>query len=83
MIMLVWVFFGNDRLILEGDLVRRTDCIAECPSRTCQVRAVLLTIDGILIDGKGHINARVPSSLSKAQKGIIPRNSVQSLCKQV
>jgi F-type H+-transporting ATPase subunit alpha len=69
------VIFGNDRLILEGDLVRRTNFIVDVPVGRSLLGRV---IDGLgnPIDGKGSINADERRRVELKAPGIIPRKSV-------
>ena len=69
------VLFGSDRLVKEGESVKRTGKIVEVPTGPELLGRV---VDGLgnPIDGKGPLNA---SSSSKAQvkaPGILPRRSV-------
>jgi F-type H+-transporting ATPase subunit alpha len=69
------VIFGDDRSILEGDVVKRTGSIVDVP-----VGPELLgrTVDGLgeAIDGKGAIKTAVRSRAEVKAPGIIPRKSV-------
>lgn len=69
------VIFGNDRLIVEGDVVRRTGSIVDVP-----VGRGLLgrTVDalGEPIDGKGPINADTRERVEIKAPGILARKSV-------
>merc|ERR1711871_1416184 len=69
------VIFGDDRAILEGDVVKRTGAIVEVP-----VGPELLgrVVDGLgdPIDGKGPINASSTSRAEVKAPGILPRKSV-------
>jgi len=69
------VIFGNDRLILEGDLVRRTNFIVDVPVGPALLGRV---VDGLgtPIDGKGNINADERRRVELKAPGIIPRKSV-------
>jgi len=51
------VVFGNDRLILEGDIVRRTNAIVDVPVGK-EVLGRVVDGLGVVIDGKGEINAK-------------------------
>ncbi len=51
------VVFGNDRLILEGDIVRRTNAIVDVPVGKELLGRVVDGL-GVAIDGKGEINAK-------------------------
>lgn len=69
------VIFGNDRLIVEGDVVRRTGSIVDVP-----VGRGLLgrTVDalGEPIDGKGPIQADTRERVEIKAPGILARKSV-------
>jgi F-type H+-transporting ATPase subunit alpha len=69
------VIFGDDRSILEGDIVKRTGSIVDVP-----VGPELLgrVTDGLgeAIDGKGAIVSKVRSRAEVKAPGIIPRKSV-------
>jgi len=69
------VIFGDDRAILEGDVVKRTGAIVEVP-----VGPELLgrVVDGLgdPIDGKGPLNASATSRAEVKAPGILPRKSV-------
>merc|ERR1711871_922356 len=69
------VIFGDDRAILEGDVVKRTGAIVDVP-----VGPELLgrVVDGLgdPIDGKGPINASSTSRAEVKAPGILPRKSV-------
>ena len=69
------VLFGNDRLILEGDLVRRTNFIVDVPVGRAMLGRVVDGL-GIPIDGKGVINAEERRRVELKAPGIIPRKSV-------
>lgn len=69
------VVFGNDRLIKEGDTVRRTGAIVDVPTGEGLLGRVVDAL-GNPIDGKGPIvNAKRQRVQVKAP-GIIPRRSV-------
>ena len=69
------VIFGDDRSILEGDIVKRTGSIVDVP-----VGPELLgrVVDGLgeAIDGKGALNTPIRSRAEVKAPGIIPRKSV-------
>jgi proton translocating ATP synthase F1 alpha subunit len=69
------VIFGDDREILEGDVVNRTKAIVDIP-----VGKALLgrTVDGLgqAIDGFGEIRSTLRSRVEVKAPGIIPRQSV-------
>nr|YP_007890645.1 ATP synthase F1 subunit alpha [Jakoba bahamiensis]AGH24139.1 ATP synthase F1 subunit alpha [Jakoba bahamiensis] len=69
------VVFGNDRVIKEGDIVKRTGNIVNVP-----VGPELLgrVVDGLgnPIDGKGPLNAKLRRNVEIKAPGIISRKSV-------
>ena len=69
------VVFGNDRLILEGDIVRRTNAIVDVPVGKELLGRVVDGL-GVAIDGKGEINAKLKRRVELKAPGIIPRKSV-------
>merc|ERR1719162_2436046 len=69
------VIFGNDKLIREGDVVKRTGAIVDVPvGMECLGRVVDAL--GNPIDGKGPINTTTRSRVEVKAPGIIPRQSV-------
>jgi len=69
------VVFGNDRLIKEGDIVKRTGAIVDVPVGEELLGRVVDAL-GIPIDGKGPITGKRARVGVKAP-GIIPRTSVK------
>ncbi|EIN11081.1 P-loop containing nucleoside triphosphate hydrolase protein, partial [Punctularia strigosozonata HHB-11173 SS5] len=67
--------FGNDRLIQEGDTVKRTGQIADVPVGPALLGRVVDAL-GNPIDGKGPIEATQRSRVSLKAPGILPRRSV-------
>jgi len=69
------VVFGNDRLILEGDIVRRTNAIVDVP---VGIELLGRVVDGLgmPIDGKGDIASKEKRRVELKAPGIIPRKSV-------
>ncbi|KAI9175245.1 Alpha subunit of the F1 sector of mitochondrial F1F0 ATP synthase [Blastocladiella emersonii ATCC 22665] len=69
------VVFGNDRLIKEGDTVKRTGKIVDVPIGEGLLGRV---VDGLgnPIDGKGPLKNVVSSRVQVKAPGIIPRKSV-------
>merc|ERR1712178_208841 len=69
------VLFGNDRLILEGDLVRRTNFIVDVPVGPSLLGRV---VDGLgnPVDGLGAITGEERRRVELKAPGIIPRKSV-------
>ncbi|YP_001874767.1 ATP synthase F0 subunit 1 (mitochondrion) [Hemiselmis andersenii] len=68
------VIFGNDRLIKEGDIVKRTRRIVEVPIGEALLGRVVDSL-GVAIDGK-PINAKENRRVEVKAPGIIPRKSV-------
>jgi len=71
------VVFGNDKLIKEGDIVKRTGAIVDVPVGEGLLGRVVDAL-GVPIDGKGPL----PSGMKRRQiglkaPGIIPRASVK------
>eukprot|EP00922_Rhytidocystis_sp_ex-Travisia-forbesii_P035769 GHVS01053056.1.p1 GENE.GHVS01053056.1~~GHVS01053056.1.p1 ORF type:complete len:574 (+),score=106.92 GHVS01053056.1:69-1790(+) len=69
------VLFGDDRVVLEGDTVKRTGAIVDVPIGPGLLGRV---VDGLgnPIDGKGPINSTERSRVELKAPGIIPRKSV-------
>ncbi|KAF9511231.1 hypothetical protein BS47DRAFT_1319088 [Hydnum rufescens UP504] len=67
--------FGNDRLIKEGDTVKRTGQIVDVPVGPGLLGRVLDAL-GNPIDGKGPVNATERRRASLKAPGILPRRSV-------
>lgn len=70
------VVFGNDRLIKEGDIVKRTGNIVDVPVGEALLGRVVDAL-GNPIDGKGPIKAAKRSRVQVKAPGIIPRESVR------
>ncbi|XP_065516665.1 LOW QUALITY PROTEIN: ATP synthase subunit alpha, mitochondrial-like [Lathamus discolor] len=76
------VVFGNDRLIKEGDVVKRTGAIVDVPvGKSCWAGEELLgrVVDalGNPIDGKGPVTSKTRRRVGLKAPGIIPRISVR------
>ncbi|KAJ1921225.1 Alpha subunit of the F1 sector of mitochondrial F1F0 ATP synthase [Mycoemilia scoparia] len=69
------VVFGNDRLIKEGDTVKRTGAIVDVPVGEGLLGRVVDAL-GNPIDGKGPIKATSRTRSQVKAPGIIPRKSV-------
>ncbi|KAI8055157.1 P-loop containing nucleoside triphosphate hydrolase protein [Syncephalis plumigaleata] len=69
------VVFGNDRLIKEGDTVRRTGNIVDVPTGDALLGRVVDAL-GNPIDGKGPIKSSSRQRVQVKAPGIIPRQSV-------
>jgi len=67
--------FGNDRLIKEGDTVKRTGEIVDVPVGPELLGRVVDAL-GNPIDGKGPLNASGRSKAQVKAPGILPRRSV-------
>jgi F-type H+-transporting ATPase subunit alpha len=69
------VIFGDDRTIKEGDVVRRTNAIVECPVGRGLLGRVVDAL-GNPIDGKGPLKDVTTSRVEVKAPGIIPRKGV-------
>lgn len=70
------VVFGNDKLIKEGDVVKRTGAIVDVPVGEDILGRVVDAL-GNPIDGKGPINCTERARVGIKAPGIIPRISVR------
>ena len=70
------VVFGNDKLIKEGDIVKRTGAIVDVPVGDELLGRVVDAL-GTAIDGKGPINTKQRFRVGVKAPGIIPRVSVR------
>ncbi|KAH0627799.1 hypothetical protein JD844_008197 [Phrynosoma platyrhinos] len=70
------VVFGNDRLIKEGDIVKRTGAIVDVPVGEELLGRVVDAL-GNAIDGKGPITSKLRRRVGLKAPGIIPRISVR------
>ncbi|KAL2161642.1 hypothetical protein VTH06DRAFT_8204 [Thermothelomyces fergusii] len=69
------VLFGNDRLVKEGETVKRTGTIVDVPVGPELLGRVIDAL-GNPIDGKGPINAKERRRAQLKAPGILPRKSV-------
>ncbi len=69
------VLLGNDRLIKEGDIVRRTGKVVEVPVGESMVGRVVNAL-GQPIDGKGPIKAEATLPIETKAPGVIQRQPV-------
>ncbi len=69
------VIFGDDRTIKEGDTVKRTGAIVECPVGLGLLGRVVDAL-GNPIDGKGPLTDVTTTRVEVKAPGIIPRKSV-------
>lgn len=69
------VIFGNDRMIKEGDSVKRTSFIVDVPVGKELLGRVVNGL-GAPIDGKGAITSSLRKRVEIKAPGIIPRKSV-------
>lgn len=69
------VVFGNDKLIAEGELVKRTKSIVSVPTGLNLLGRCINAL-GSPIDGKGSIKSEKLSRVEVKAPGIIPRKSV-------
>jgi len=70
------VVFGNDKLIKEGDVVKRTGAIVDVPIGL-QLLGRVVDALGNPIDGKGPVDTGKRSRVGVKAPGIIPRVSVR------
>lgn len=70
------VVFGNDRLIKEGDIVKRTGAIVDVPVGPEMLGRVVDAL-GNPIDGKGPVACKMRARVGVKAPGIIPRISVK------
>ncbi|XP_061721147.1 ATP synthase subunit alpha, mitochondrial [Cydia pomonella] len=70
------VVFGNDKLIKEGDIVKRTGAIVDVPVGE-QLLGRVVDALGNAIDGKGALDTKVRQRVGVKAPGIIPRVSVR------
>merc|ERR1719451_209998 len=70
------VVFGNDKLIKEGDVVKRTGAIVDVPVGT-EILGRVVDALGNPIDGKGPIPCKKRYRVGLKAPGIIPRQSVK------
>lgn len=70
------VVFGNDKLIKEGDIVKRTGAIVDVPVGDDLLGRVVDAL-GNPIDGKGPLSSKQRMRVGVKAPGIIPRISVK------
>ncbi|KAM9306934.1 ATP synthase F(1) complex subunit alpha, mitochondrial [Pholidichthys leucotaenia] len=70
------VVFGNDKLIKEGDIVKRTGAIVDVPVGEELLGRVVDAL-GNAIDGKGPLGSKARRRVGLKAPGIIPRISVR------
>nr|XP_054756340.1 ATP synthase subunit alpha, mitochondrial-like [Lytechinus pictus] len=70
------VVFGNDKLIKEGDVVKRSGAIVDVPVGE-QILGRVVDALGTPIDGKGPLNTQQRARVGTKAPGIIPRISVR------
>nr|XP_035132478.1 ATP synthase subunit alpha, mitochondrial-like [Callithrix jacchus] len=70
------VVFGNDKLIKEGDIVKRTGAIVDVPVGEELLGRVVDAL-GNAIDGKGPIGSKTRRRVGLKAPGIIPQISVR------
>ncbi|KAK5984466.1 ATP synthase subunit alpha [Trichostrongylus colubriformis] len=70
------VVFGNDKVIREGDIVKRTGAIVDVPVGEALLGRVVDAL-GTPIDGKGPVACKTRSRVEVKAPGIIPRLSVR------
>ena len=70
------VLLGDDKLIKEGDIVKRTNRIAQVPVGEALVGRVVNAL-GQPVDGKGPINAKESRPIERYAPGVVDRRSVK------
>ncbi len=70
------ILFGDETLIKEGDLVKRTNSIVEIPTGDEMLGRVISPL-GQPLDGKGKINAKLFVPVEKKAPGVIKRQPVK------
>uniref|UniRef100_A0A3Q3SJK6 ATP synthase subunit alpha n=1 Tax=Mastacembelus armatus TaxID=205130 RepID=A0A3Q3SJK6_9TELE len=70
------VVFGNDKLIKEGDIVKRTGAIVDVPVGE-EILGRVVDALGNPIDGKGPLGSKARRRVGLKAPGIIPRISVR------
>src|SRR5512138_3520796 len=70
------VLLGEDRAIKEGDVVRRTNRIAQVPVGEALVGRVVNAL-GQPVDGKGPIQAKESRPIERYAPGVVDRTSVK------
>merc|ERR1712212_481002 len=70
------VVFGNDKLIKEGDIVKRTGAIVDVPVGEELLGRVVDAL-GIPIDGMGELGSKERKRVGLKAPGIIPKRSVK------
>ena len=70
---------GEAEKIKEGDIVKRTDRIAEVPVGESVLGRVITTV-GEPVDGKGPIDAKESRTMEMVAPGVIARKSVHEPC---
>lgn len=70
------VVFGNDKLIKEGDIVKRTGAIVDVPIGM-EILGRVVDALGNPIDGKGALGCKTRARVGVKAPGIIPRVSVR------
>ncbi len=70
------VLLGEDDLIKEGDVVKRTNRIAQVPVGDAMVGRVVNAL-GVPVDGKGPIQAQESRPIERFAPGVVDRRAVQ------
>jgi len=70
------VIFGDDRGVKEGDTVKRTNTIMDCPVGKGMLGRVVSPL-GEPLDGKGPIQAKQRNPLEKIAPGVLDRQPVR------
>lgn len=70
------ILFGEDSLIKEGDLVKRTNRIVEIPTGD-EILGRVVSPLGVPLDGKGKIDAKQTVPVERKALGVIQRQPVK------
>jgi F-type H+/Na+-transporting ATPase subunit alpha len=70
------VLLGEDRAIKEGDLVKRTNRIAQVPVGDALIGRVVNAL-GLPVDGKGPVEAKEFRPIERLAPGVVDRRSVK------
>jgi F-type H+-transporting ATPase subunit alpha len=70
------VLLGDEKLIKEGDVVRRTQRIAQVPVGEALIGRVVNAL-GLPVDGKGPIDAKEFRPIERYAPGVVDRRSVK------
>ena len=74
------VLLGDDRVIKEGDTVKRTSRIAQVPVGEALVGRVVNAL-GLPVDGKGPIQTTEFRPIERYAPGVVDRRGSRSRCR--